>query len=168
MFLLVEVPLEAVEDVVRGSDACLGGGLRGSDRAIARPTQEDHLTLTGRHARGNQVLDEAVVVDTVGSGPFDVHDVVPEAGEVGHADESPFGGRPAVHEHGLGIVAQQVPSPLRRDVSRIAHVRESSISGWGRVNTPSSFRPRARRSTRTRTWYQRSCRSGRSRWPWPC
>ena len=35
--------LEAVEDVVRRGDACLGGGLRGSDRAIARPTQEDHL-----------------------------------------------------------------------------------------------------------------------------
>ena len=73
----------------------------------------------------------------------------PRPADVGHADEAPLGVGATVDEHGLGVVAQQLPRLFRRDVSRVAHDRECPIPNWDRSNRPSTPRPRGRTSRRT-------------------
>src|SRR5438128_1119634 len=60
MLVLVEIPLESVQDVVGRRDPRFCRGLRGADRSVARAAQENHWTIAWFDARRDQVVDETV------------------------------------------------------------------------------------------------------------
>ena len=163
MAVLVEVALEPVQHVVGRGDTGIGRGLCGADRPVARATKEHDRPFTGRDTRGDQIVDEAVVVVAVGGVPLDVHHLAREASQIRHADEAPFGARATVDQHRLRVVDQQLPGLLRRDVSGITHGCESSTASWDRSNRPSMFRPRARTSFRRLTTFPAPSRTGTAR-----
>src|SRR4029077_12685946 len=117
-------------------------------------------------AGSDEVVDEAVVVLSVRAVPFDVDDVALQRRQIRHPDEAPLGVRAAIDQHGLGVVVQQLPGLLRRDVSGVAHNRKSSTASWGRSNRPSMLRPRVRTTSQYRFWCPAPCRNDKSLWQW--
>src|SRR5690349_25105161 len=146
MSVLVEIAFEPVQHVVRRSDTRSGRGLGGADRAVAGTAQEHHRAIPRRDAGCLEVLDESVVVPTIGTVPFDVDDLAIKARQIGHPDEPPLGVGTTVDQHSLGILGQQLPCLLRRDVSVIAHDLECPKASWAPGYRPSMPRPRVRMS----------------------
>ena len=140
--LLVELALEAVEHVVRRGDTGSGRRLGGRDGPVAGTAQEDHRALARVDAGGDQVGHEIVVVLAGAVVPLHEHHLTAEAAEVRHADPAPLGVGPTVHQHRVGVLAEQPPALLGRDVSCIAHARECPTASRVRANRPSSPRPR--------------------------
>ena len=88
-------------------------------------------------AGGDQVGHEIVVVLAGAVVPLHEHHLTAESAEVRHADPAPLGVGPTVHQHRVGVLAEQPPALLGRDVSCIAHARECpQLAGSGRTDLP--------------------------------
>ena len=91
MAVAVELNFETDEHVVGRSDAGRSGGLGRPDRAVTGATQEHHRPIIAGWNVLQQVGHEVPIGRAVGRVPFDVDDIAAQAGQVGHADEAPFG-----------------------------------------------------------------------------
>ena len=101
----------------------------------------------------------------VGRVPLDVHHLAAQAGQVGHTDEPPFGVGAHVDQHRLGVVAEHLPCLEGRDISCVAHPRESRIfsSSAGRATSGSGAASRVAVAT-TLARRSRTAATTRARW----